>query len=120
MRRGRAFFTLTSLMGTFALISGCTQAPVEKADRFYVPSTLIVQSSQPTPISYSPLAFQVLPGANAENFFVPRGEKVVYGSFPVQEISAYSIWIYDNQPISLPGGSGNRYTWAVKEGILFP
>src|SRR4051812_25561376 len=110
MRCCPAYFTLTLLLGSFALISGCTHAPAEKADGFYVPSTLIVQSADPTPISYSPLAFQVLPGANAENFFVPRGQKVVYGSFPMQEISAYSIWTYDNQPISLPGGSGNRYT----------
>jgi len=120
MRYAGAHFTLAFLIATAAFVAGCAPAPVQKTDGFYVPTTLVVQSPEPSEIAYTPLAFGVLPGSDLQNFFVGRGEKFVYGSLPAAEVTSYSIWVYDNQPISLPGGSGNRYTWAVKEGVLFP
>ena len=99
--------------------------PRDAAATFLVPTTLIIQpqppAASPTAVaSISPLAWQVLPGADYDDFFVPRSEKFIYGSIPLQQISAYTVLLYDEQRISSPRGSGYRYTWAVREGVFYP
>ena len=84
---------------------------------FYVPSTWLLHGHPGVPTR---LADQVLPGSRPEEFFVPRGEKFVYGSTALAAVSAYSVLEYDAQRISSPGGVGYRYTWAVREGVYYP
>jgi hypothetical protein len=123
MDRAHSIFAITSLA---AICVGCSQqsektAGISAAPALpsYVPSTSMVQpkTAEPQPTA---LAFQVLPGANDDYFFVGRPEKAIYTTLPLSEISAFSIFVYDAQRISLPHSSGYRYTWHVKEGVSSP
>jgi len=84
---------------------------------FYVPSAAIVQmagyetAAQPS---------QVLPGSDGEVYFA-RGEKGVWGSTPIAEYSAYSIYTYDAQAIgNSRNGYGYRYRSLWQQGISVP
>jgi hypothetical protein len=118
--------TLIAITIAAATVVGCADTDAKKAELsnppFYVPTTMMTQPKQAetdtsTSAVYTPLAFQVLPGADDDWFFVGRGEKSVYTALPLSETSAFSIYTYDAYRISGQDNSGYRYTWLVREGV---
>jgi hypothetical protein len=106
---------------------GCQAAPregeaVASAPLFFVPGAMMVDGG-PGQRGAGINPFQVLPASEAEDDFIGRSEKFVYGSVMVEGYTAYSIYTYDVQQIGSPwgfGGVGYRYTYSVREGASFP
>ena len=109
------------LLAVLVMAAGCCQSVAEReayasAPGFYVPGALMAANSQGQGIN----PYQVLPASDAEEDFIGRAEKFVYGGMPLSEYSAYSVYTYDAQRISSPRGVGYRYTYSVREGESFP
>ena len=104
-----------------AMAAGCCQTVAERetyapAPEFYVPGALMVANGQGQGIN----AYQVLPASDAEEDFIGRAEKFIYGGVPISGYSSFVVYTYDAQRISSPRGTGYRYTYSVREGENFP
>jgi hypothetical protein len=114
-----AHHALFAIMIAGSCLAGCAE-PAATAPGFYVPTTMLHQSTSPDPEPATALAYQVLPGADDDIFFVGRAEKGIYTALPLSEISAFSIFTYDAHRISGPNESGYRYSYMVREGVFAP
>jgi hypothetical protein len=111
-----------SLALTAALLAGCSETHAREARRtcpppLLVPYAAIIQRpSHPMPA----LASAILPASDGD-FFVPRGEKSVYGSFSIGDISSYTLYRMDSQLIDdTPGSTSYQYRWVIQQGVAFP
>ena len=65
-------------------------------------------------------AFAVLPSSEAEDFYVPRGQRAVFGAQVLYESSAFTLYTSDAVPIATPGGTGWHYRWVERHGVEIP
>jgi len=112
---------VTIFLGLGAALGGCSQSQPATGERtpppLLVPSAAIIQrANRPMPA----LAWTVLPASDGDYDF-PRGEKAVYGSFSLGDVSAYTLYTMDAQRISdSPGSVGYQYRWVIQQGIAAP
>jgi hypothetical protein len=112
------FTKCTALLTALALVA-CSQTPRQSNPEanFYAPSTMIIQTASADPAAPGINPYQVLASSDADYYFYPRAEKAVYGSTVLGESSAYTIYTYDQQPISSIWGPSYRYRWIVQTGV---
>jgi hypothetical protein len=112
----------SSLLALAATLAACSQAPQQAAapPPFYVPSTMIVQSSTPVDGRLALSPYSILPASDADTLFVGRADKFVYGPTTFAVATAYSVVTYDQQLISRLWAPSYRYRYIEQSGITSP
>jgi len=106
---------LFALMIGLGFMGACSE-PKAEIPPYYVPSAALVQKcGRP-----APNASLLLPASDGD-IEIARAEKVLFGSYPLSEYSAYTLFTYDAQVISHSDGNvGYRYRWVVQQGVSAP